>query len=95
MKYDVYVCDRCHEEYQRGLGDHEYVIKYGVDVIRVDEWNRSSVNLCKECIDSLQAWFYEHRGYSTFIDYKYCRQNYQYTIRKGKVIGDEETNQTS
>ena len=78
MKIERTICDRCRKEFNY---DTVRKVKYGVDIIRLDEWNEREVDLCQECIDDLQRWFYIKPLFKTTrIEYSLGRREFEYVL---------------
>lgn len=82
------ICDRCRKEFKGGH-NLKRRIDYGIDIIDVNEGNKYVPDLCQECIDDLQKWFYINPVFKkTTIKYYLGTQKYEYSL---EVNTDDNT----
>jgi len=87
MILNAYSCDRCHKKI---WGKPIRKVMYGVDIIQFQELNERHIDLCEECLDSLQKWFYINSIMNERVEYRIDNYQSKYLIHKDGTIEPKE-----
>ena len=83
MFLSAYMCDRCGKKI---WGNPKRTVVYGVNITRFNESNERTIDLCEECLDSLQKWFHINPITDQRVEYRIDNHQSKYLIHKDGTI---------